>query len=264
MTALAYLRIWLASIRYSVMRTMMFRFDFLLWVVVDTLWMGVNLVLVEVIFQHVESIAGWSKHEMILLVGVSMLMMRLFMAFFLTNLFAIDRHVRDGTLDFFLAQPGNPLFMISTRKTDPDGLLNTAFAAGVIVYALHALGARPDAASIAAFVVMILLGVVIHYSSVVLLVALAFWTVRIQGVEMGYFSLFEVSRLPRRALRGVMEVAFVYAFPAVIVSNFPAETLLRGPDAVQLAWLAGIAALWFAVAVFTFDRGLRRYSSASS
>lgn len=264
MTLLAYLRVWAASIRYSVVRTMMFRFDFFLWVVVDVAWMAVNLLLLEVLFQHTDEIAGWTKPEMQLLVGTAMLIMRLFLALFFTNLFGVDRAVREGTFDFYLAQPGNPLFMISTRKIDLDGACNTVLAAGIIAYALRQMDVAPSASTVALYVVMILLGLIIHYSTVVMLVSLSFWIMRMQGVEQGYFGLFDLSRLPRAALRGVMEISFVYIFPAVIVSNFPAETLRHGPNLLNTLWLAGVAAVWLAAAVLLFNRGLQRYSSASS
>ncbi|MGH8020511.1 MAG: ABC transporter permease [Opitutaceae bacterium] len=264
MNLLAYVRIWLASIRYSVVRTMMFRFDFLLWIVVDVLWMAVNLLLVEVMFRHVDSIAGWNKPEMIMLVGTSMLVMRLFMTFFMTNLFAIDRNVREGTLDFYLAQPGNPLFMLATRKIELDGLLNSIVAIGIVVYAASELGLEPRAGAIVAFAFLVGCGLLIHFSTVVALVALAFWITRVQGIEMGYFAIFDLSRLPRPALRGAMEIAFVYIFPAVLISNFPSETLIHGPRLWQLAWLGGVALTWFAMAAAFFHYGLRRYSSASS
>ncbi len=261
---LAYIRIWLASIRYSVVRTMMFRFDFFLWIVVDVLWMAVNLLLIEVMFRHVDAIAGWGKSEMILLVGTAMLIMRLFMTFFMTNLFAVDRNVREGTLDFYLAQPGNPLFMLATRKIELDGLLNSVVALGIVVYAAGQLGLHPGAIDIVVYAFLVFCGLVIHFSTVVALVALAFWITRVQGIEGGYFALFDLSRLPRPALRGAMEVVFVYLFPAVIISNFPSETLIHGPRVWQIAWLAGIATAWFAAAAAFFHFGLRRYSSASS
>ena len=264
MSPLAYLRIWMASIRYSVVRTMMFRFDFFLWVIVDMAWMAVNLLLLEVLFDHTDEIAGWTKPEMQLLVGTAMLIMRMFLALFFTNLFSVDRAVREGTFDFYLAQPGNPLFMISTRKIDLDGVLNTVLAGGIIVYALRQLGIVPGAGTILVYAGMVLLGLLIHYATVVMLVSLTFWITRIQGAEQGYFGLFDLSRLPRGALRGMMEIAFVYVFPATIVSNFPAETLRHGPNLVHVLWLAGVAVLWLAIAVFLFHRGLQRYSSASS
>ena len=124
MTPLAYLRIWLASARYSAVRAMMYRFDFFLWLAVDTLWMIVNLLFIEVVFDHTEAMAGWSKPQMLLLYGTSMLIMRLFFATAFTNLVAVDRNLREGTFDFYLAQPGNPLFMIATRMVfaSPEGV----------------------------------------------------------------------------------------------------------------------------------------------
>src|SRR5690554_3622084 len=140
MSPLAYLRIWLAAARYSAVRAMMFRFDFFLWLAVDTAWMIASLVFIEVLFDHIDALAGWTKPEMLLLVGTSMLLTRLFFAFFFTNLVAVDRYLREGTLDFYLAQPGNPLFMIATRKVEFDSLLNAVLAAGVVVYAAQRLG----------------------------------------------------------------------------------------------------------------------------
>jgi ABC-2 type transport system permease protein len=52
--------------------------------------------------------------------------------------------------------------------------------------------------------------------------------------------------------------------PVVVVSNAPARTLLHGFDARWVLWLFGLAVGWFALTVFVFNRGLRRYASASS
>ena len=57
---------------------------------------GLNILLVEVIYLHTEEVAGWSKYEMVLLVGTAMLIQRLLMGFFWTNLFEIGRNVRTG------------------------------------------------------------------------------------------------------------------------------------------------------------------------
>ncbi len=267
MSPLAYLRIWLATARYSAVRAMMFRFDFFLWLAVDTMWMVVNLVFIEVLFDHINALAGWSKHEMLLLAGISMLITRLFFAFFFTNLVAVDRNLRDGTLDFYLAQPGNPLFMIATRKVEFDSLLNAVLAAGVVVYAIARIGPpglHVSLLQIFTFIYLIGCGLVIHFSVMVILVSLAFWLDRAQGVEGGYFGLFEVSRLPRQALQGVMEVSFVYLLPAIVVSNVPAVTLKDGLYPAGIAWLTGAAVAWLGLAATFFHRGLRRYRSASS
>jgi ABC-2 type transport system permease protein len=264
MTLAAYLRIWLASMRYSTVRNLMFRFDTMLWFVVEFAWMVVNIVLIEVIFGHIDSLAGWSKYEMLLLIGTSMVISHLFIGLFMTNLFEVGRNVRTGAFDFFLAQPGNPLFMVSTRKVELDGLMNTFLGCAVVIFAAFKLSLEPGFTGIAIYGLMVLCGLAIHYGACAILVSTAFWTVRSEGVETGYFTIFEFSRLPRSAFRGIANVIFVYLFPAVIVSNFPAKVLIGGPEAHLLLWLAGATMAWFWLAVLVFNRGLRRYTSASS
>lgn len=264
MKLISYLRIWLACARYSFVRTMTFRFDFIMWSLVEFFWMTVNLLLVCVLYGHTSSIAGWSKYEMLLLVGTSMLMQRLLMGFFWSNLFEMSRNIRSGHFDFFLAQPGHPLFMVSTRKVDPDGLLNTFIALGVIVYAVHQLGLHPTLGSIVLYALLVLCGLAVHYSALLMVASLSFWIIGAQSLEGSYFTLFEFSRLPRAAFRGIASVIFVYALPVVVVSNVPAHTLLHGFQPAHALWLAAAAAAWFVVAVFVFSRGLRRYASASS
>jgi ABC-2 type transport system permease protein len=260
-----YLRIWLASARYSLVRAMMFRGDLLVWSLVELLWMGVNLLLISVLYDHTDSVAGWNKYQMILLVGTSMLTQRFLMGFFWSSLFEMGRNVRSGNFDFFLAQPGNVLFMVSTRKLDPDGLLNSFVALGVVIYAARHLGLHPGVGDLLLYAFLVFCGLVIHYSILVLSVSLVFWLTSSQGVEAGYFTLTEFSRLPREAFKGlVVNVLFVWVFPAVVMSNGPARLLLHGFEYQWSLWLAAAAAAWFGLAVLVFQRGLRRYTSASS
>lgn len=264
MTPAAYFRVWLAAARYSIVRNLMFRGDFFVWSLVELLWMGVNLLLVAVIYEHTSSIAGWNEYQMVLLVGTSMLIQRLLMGFFWSSLFEMGRNIRTGDFDFVLAQPGNPLFMASTRKLDPDGLANSFVALGVVLYAVRRLGLHPSALDVALYAGLLLAGLVVHYAILVLTMSLSFWLRSAQNVENGYFAITEYSRVPREAFRGLASLAFVWAIPAVVVGNAPARTLLHGFEPAWVLWLLAAAAGWFALAVLVFNRGLRQYCSASS
>lgn len=261
---LHYLNIWLSTARYSIVRMMMFRFDFFLWSMVELGWMGVNVLMISVIYAHTSHVAGWDKYDMLLLVGTSMLIQRFLMGFFWSSLFEMARNIRSGHFDFFLAQPGNVMFMASTRKLDPDSLINSLVAMGVVIYAVHAKGLHPGIGDVALYALMVLCGVIIHYSILLLTMSLGFWITNAQGVEGSYFALTEFSRLPREAFRGFVELVFVWLIPVVVVSNAPARVLLHGFEPVWALGLVAAAALWFGAAALVFHRGLRRYSSASS
>lgn len=260
-----YLKIWLASARYSVVRTMMFRFDFFLWSMVELVWMAVNVLMITVIYDHTQTVAGWTKYQMLLLVGTAMLIQRFLMGFFWSSIFEISRNIRTGNFDFFLAQPGNVMFMATTRKLDPDGLANSFVALAVVIYSARQLHLQPHLYEIALYALMVFSGLVIHYSILVSTMSLAFWITNAQGVEGSYFTLTEFSRLPREAFKAfVGKVLFVWLLPVVVVSNVPANTLLHGFSPWFALWLLLAAIVWFAFAVWVFNRGLRRYSSASS
>src|SRR6266540_533830 len=161
---LHYAKVWFASARYSIVRTLMFRGDFFVWSLVELFWMSVNLLLITVIYRHTPSIAGWNKYEMMLLVGTSMLIQRFLMGFFWSSIFEMGRNVRSGNFDFFLAQPGNVMFMATTRKLDPDGLVNSIVEAGIVIYSAHQLHLHPGPGDIALYALMIFSGLIIHYS----------------------------------------------------------------------------------------------------
>lgn len=259
-----YFRIWLAGARYSLIRTLMFRGDFFIWSLVELFWMGVNLLGIAVIYEHTDSVAGWGPYQMTLLIGTALLIQRLLMGFFWSNLFEMARNIRTGAFDFFLAQPGHPLFMASTRKLDPDGLLNSFLALAVVIYAAHHLHLRPGPADVLLYAGLVIAGLAIHYSILALTMSLTFWLTSAQGVEGSYFTLSDFGRLPREALKGAARVVFVWMIPVIVVTNVPARALLGGFRPVWIAWLLAAAALWVGLAIFVFNRGLRRYSSASS
>jgi len=262
---LHYAKIWAACARYSITRTLMFRGDFFIWSLVELFWMTVNLLTITIIYEHTHSIAGWTKYQMILLVGTSMLIQRFLMGFFWSSIFEMGRNIRTGNFDFYLAQPGNVMFMATTRKLDPDSLLNSLIAAAVVIYAARQLNLDPSVGQIVLYALMVVCGVVIHYSILVMSISLAFWLTSAQGIEGIYFTLTEFSRLPRAAFTGVAtQFLFVWLLPVVIVTNVPAGLLAQGFDFKLTAWLFGSAVVWFAGAVFVFNRGLRRYTSASS
>lgn len=261
---LHYLRIWLASARYSVVRAMMFRGDFIMWTLVELFWMIVNIAAIAVIYRHTDAIAGWSQYEMLLLIGTSMLVQRLIMGFFWSNLFEMGRNIRSGHFDFFLAQPGHPLFMASTRKLDLDGLLNVFVALAVVVYSARELGLSPTPLTLLAYAGFIACGLALNYAILLVVTSISFWTIGSQGAEGGYFTLSEFSRLPREAFRGVANVIFVWILPSVVVSNVPARVLIHGFEPVYAAWLVLATAGWLAFSIWFFHRGLRRYASASS
>ena len=262
-----YLEIYWLMIRNSLIREMNFKANFLLWMVVEFLWFLGQMVFLEVLYGHVDSIAGWSKWECVLLVGTHQITSQVFQAFFYVNLAELPDLVRTGRLDLMLLLPVDAQFAVSTRKFGMDNIVNALVGVAIVVFSLVKLHVIPSPLQIALYGVALSFGVAVHYAVLFGLATAAFWIVRAQGLIYGYFNVFNIARFPDSVFPwGLFKAIFTYCIPVIIVANVPARTLARVADQPWpgLAKLA-LATLFVVAVTRGFWRfALRRYSSASS
>jgi len=261
-----YLSIYLALWKNSVTRETMFKGNFLLWIVVELLWFGLQLTFINVIYLHTENIGSWTKWQVVLLVGASHFIQQIMQAFFLINCTNLSELVRSGKLDFLLMLPVNTRFVVSLRQVDLGSFVNAAFSVVIITYAGHRLHLTPDFAQIFGFFVLCIVGITIHYSLMFMLAAITFWTVRAQGVVWGYYNLFQIARMPDEAFgRTAFRAVFTLALPMLLVSNVPVRVLtntLTSPAPLFL--LLGMSVMCALLSEWVWRISLRRYKSASS
>src|SRR5476651_899505 len=250
-----YSRIWLAQIRYSTVREMMFKSNFLLWIVVELAWFGLHLSFIQFLYLQVDTVAGWSKWEMVLLVSTNHLVQQIFQTFLMINLTKLPQLIRTGKLDFFLAQPAPAQFLVSTRNFEPGSVVNTLVAAIVCVVAVSHLPMRMSGARLLVFPSLIAFGVMIHYALLLMLMSLAFWMTRAQGFINAYYNVFQIARLPREAFHGAARIIFTWTLPLLLIANVPAHTLLHGLDGRDLAGMLGATTALLAVSTTVFQAG---------
>src|SRR6266403_5058797 len=116
-----YLSIYAGLWKNSVTREMSFKSNFLLWIFVELLWFGLQLSFFGVIYLHTDTIATWTKWEVVLLIGASQFIQQIFQAFFLINCAQLSELIRTGRLDFLLLLPVNTRFVVSLRQVDLGG-----------------------------------------------------------------------------------------------------------------------------------------------
>ncbi|HYG33863.1 MAG TPA: ABC-2 family transporter protein, partial [Clostridia bacterium] len=132
-----YFRVYAALWKNSVTREMIFKTNFLMWIVVETLWFALQLCFIGVLYLHTDNIGTWTKWEVVMLIGASHFIQQIFQAFFLINCTNLSELVRNGKLDFLLLLPVNTRFLVSFRQVDLGAFLNAASAVAVMVYAAH-------------------------------------------------------------------------------------------------------------------------------
>ena len=260
-----YLSIYAALWRNSLVREMMSKVNFLMWIIVETLWFALQIAFMTVIYSHTDSIATWSKWEVMLLVGAAQFIQQIFHGIFLNNCTQLSENIRTGKLDFMLLFPVNARFLISMRTVDLKSFVNAALAVAVMLFAADQLQLSPSAWQLIGFLLLCVAGVLIHYSLMFALACVSFFTVRAQGIVWGYYNLFNIARLPDAAFRGFFRVFFTFAIPMLIVANVPVKLLAAKLDSPwEMLVMLGMAVACFLFSEWVWRASVRNYTSASS
>ncbi len=260
-----YLTIYAALWKNSVAREMSFKGNFLLWILVELLWFGLQLCFVSIIYSQTNSVGTWTKWQMVLLVGASSFIQQTYQAFFLVNCTNLSELIRTGKMDFLLLLPVNTRFIVSLRQVDLGAFVNALFAVCVMIFAAGKLGLHPTFLQLLGFSALCIVGILIHYSLMFMLAAISFWTVRAQGIVWGYYNLFNIARMPDEAFRGAFKAVFTFALPVLLVSNVPVRLLadkLNSP--VSWLLLLGLGFAWALISESFWRRSIRHYTSASN
>jgi ABC-2 type transport system permease protein len=260
-----YLGIYAMLWRNSLVREMTFKINFLLWIFVELLWFALQLSFIGVMYLHTDDIAGWSKWQVVMLMGASHFIQQLFQAFFLINCTNLSELIRTGKLDFLLMLPLNTRFIVSVRQMDLGAFVNAATAVALMFYAANQLALAPSVVLVLGFLVLCAAGIIIHYSLMFLLATISFWSVRAQGIVWAYYNLFNIARLPDAAFKGLFKVFFTFAIPMLLVSNVPAKLLVRKLGSpLEMLLLLAMAVICLTISEVGWRVSVRRYTSASS
>src|SRR5438045_8469585 len=111
-----YLEIWRIMLRNSLIQELSFKANFILLMIVEVLWFCGQVAFFSIIFGQVDQIGGWSKWEVILLVGTHQRIAQLCHALFFVNVSNITELVRTVRLASILALAEDTPFAVSTTQ----------------------------------------------------------------------------------------------------------------------------------------------------
>jgi len=278
MTAvMRYLRLLGAFARFSLSTELAFRFNFLMKITVELLWLGILLIFYALIFGKTGEVGGWDGNRYLFFVGCYYLLEGTIETFFLSNCTDFSDLIRSGDLDMYLLRPIDEQFFITCRSLDWSTAPKLLLGPGVMGVALWQLAhAAPPVepwhfhpGEAAAFVLLFGCSVAIAYSFLVLLTMSAVWLVRNQSLMEMWWLLTTLMRYPREIYaRSLWATPLYYGawwlLPVLIIINVPASTMVRGLEWQNALWAIVAAVGMLAFSRWFFLRSLRSYRSASS
>lgn len=259
-----YLKLYFYFWKNCLIRDWEFRFNVVIWTFMEFLWFGLFLVSVELAFGQVDSIAGWTKDEVLLLTCVYTLFHDFAWTFVLDNLNRFSEQIRRGNFDFILLKPINPRFHVSTRYFESDHYLKIVAMIILINHFLDRLQIHLSLSSGIIFFCLFFLGLFIIYNLFFIFSTTNIWFINLFNLQELYGSVIDAGRFPVAIFKGNLKHIFIYLIPVAFIATFPTQALMGkiGFEKVFLGIL--IAIVMFAVSQWFWKFALRRYQSASS
>jgi len=246
------------------MSAAIYRANFWLMLIQSFINSAAGILLVEFIYGSVDTIAGWSKDEMVILICTSMIVNQLFRGFIHFNQNRFIGSVGDGSFDRMLLRPLGVVFQTSTGRVDYSCILSASAPLVVLIARAGGLGRAGDAGTIALYILFVLNGVLVLSAFMLLLYSSAFMFIKVDGLTGLYYLVMDIADRPKEMFAREFMYGFIFIIPAIPLANAPASILLGKSSPQLMAVYLGVGLLFASASYLAIKMGLRRYTSASS
>lgn len=258
------LKIIFASYRYCLIRILEFRSEVISWSILSTLWALIALSIVYAIFGQVESIAGWTKNEVLALSLVGSMFNSFLWWWIYPSVLHFTETIRTGQFDFYLTKPVNPRFLISISRFEFDNYARVFVTLGLLIYLCVSQSLPVSILSTIYCILLFFIGIFIYYCLFFMIATLCFWLTQIEELEQLFDTMATSGRYPTTIFHGGLRAIFFYVIPMAFVATFPVSVLLHksGGELVVVGFV--VATIFFLISQLFWNFALRHYSSASS
>ncbi len=242
-----------------------YRADTYINILLNLMWLGWELLGLNIIFSNTDTLAGWGPGQLVALLGVFRLVNALMSTVIWPATEKFNSSVRDGTLDYTLLMPANSLFLVSFSRIVVWRVWDFLLGIVLIVIGIQMTGgAATTAPNLLAFIVLSVSGATVIYSLWVVLIAMTFWFIKFDNNVTILQALLDAGRYPVGVYPPWLRLIVTFIVPIAVATTVPLQGLRGDLLAWQVLLFLGIGAASLAIASLVWKAGVRKYSGASS
>jgi ABC-2 type transport system permease protein len=258
-----YLKVYGVQVKNNFVREAVYRTNFLMGLIVDVVWMAVELSLFGVIYANVSTFAGWTQEQVFFFLGIFFASDALFTTFFQRNFWEFSDLVSHGELDILLTKPIHPLFLALTRYINLTNVFN--FILGISIAVFYSGPAGFEGGWRWLLVPLwLLIGCLMALLLRFIFSIWVFWTERSWALSRMYYQFFAVATKPDTLFPPMVRYLILTVLPFAFIGSVPARAVLKGLEPWEYVLTATVLVVFFVVNTLLWRAGLRRYQSASS
>lgn len=253
-----------AFLKMNIQQAAAYRADMALSLVMNLIWLGWELVSLQIIFHNTGDLNGWGMGELIALLGVWRIANLLMASIIWPNTERFNQSVRDGSFDYNLLQPVNSQFLVSFSRIVVWRVWELLLASVLITAGIVLSKSATSPVSVISFLALTISGVGVLYSLWIVLISFTFWFVKFDNNVTILHALMDAGRYPATIYPPWLRVIVTFIIPIALATTIPLQALRGELSAPQILLFLGIGALSLLVSAFVWREGVGRYSSASS
>ncbi len=241
-----------------------YRLDFFIGIVSNLLisFFGLFFLLMLLDGESIKSIGDWSKLEVMLIYGYSMISFALFSSISF-NLYRFgDRYVIGGQFDRVLLRPLNSLSQVLFESFNLEAV--GTLILGVLIFRHGIVGLKVDFGffDMLWLLVSVLSGTCILISVFVFLATLSFYFEDRLGIGAPVYSLINFGRYPTPIFNSLIQFILSFIVPFAFVAFYPATHFLGRSEYQYFCYSTPVVALvCIGIAALAWRRGVGNYAS---
>ena len=251
--------------RLGLLNIMQYRSDFFISLLNVLITLGTQLLGLQVIFGQTADLRGWTRDDLIVLIGIHMFVGGLLGLVIRPSMQALMEGIRLGTFDFVLTKPVDSQLFTSVQKVAPQSTTDMLSGLGVVILGMTRLDTGLSMGAVLLFAVVLLAGVAIIYSFMLILSTMAFWFVRLDNVLVIFQTMFgNAGSWPITIYPAWLRTTLTFFVPVAFAVTIPAESLTGRLDSMTVVGTLALAAAFFVGARAFWRYALRHYTGASA
>ena len=258
------LRLLSAFFKVNVQMALAYRADTVVNILLNLMWLGWELLSLNIIFNNTETLGGWGIGELIALLGVFRLVNTMMIALIWPNTEKFNASIRDGSMDYTILQPVNSMFLVTFSRITVWRIWDLVLAVVLMVVGINMSGDSITALQILTFILLATTGTLVIYSLWIILIAMTFWFTKFDNNVTILQALLDAGRYPATVYPVWLRVIVTFIIPIAVATTIPLQALRGDLTLANILLFASIGFISFGIASQVWKAGLKRYSGASS
>src|SRR5688572_15599806 len=142
------LKLLSAFFKVNVQMALAYRADTIVNILLNLMWLGWELLSLNIIFNNTTTLGGWGLGELIALLGVFRLVNTMMIALIWPNTEKFNTSIRDGSMDYTILQPINTMFLVTFSRITVWRIWDLVLAVILIVVGINMSGDTATASNV--------------------------------------------------------------------------------------------------------------------